>query len=310
VALTTATEGDLLPGSAAQPDRVLARRLALCSVLAVAAAALCYLVMVRTSLGQRFDNAAYLGAQDQVASLAAGSSSDLRRITADSLAVVLAGLVLLGALRHRLLRGLGAAFAAGVAVVGTHVLKLDILTRPALNGLVYAAPNTFPSGHTATAVACAMALVLVAPPRWRGPAAVVAGAYGWVTAAQVQTAGGHQPSDAVGAALLAFAAVTGVGALLAWYRPVTPPSGRGHRVSQSALGVVAAAALAVCAWGFVEVLGYLSGHAQGWRVPAGFRYDAYITGVAVTVEVVVVLLMILLALVGRPDLGARGSSGA
>jgi hypothetical protein len=38
--------------------------------------------------------------------------------------------------------------------------------------------------------------------------------------------------------------------------------------------------------------------------PGSLRLDAYVTGLAVTVGVVVVLLMVLLALVGRADLGA------
>jgi membrane-associated phospholipid phosphatase len=283
----------------------LAWRLALASVLAVVAAAVCYLVMVRTSLGQRFDNAAYLGAKEQLPGPKAASSDALRRITGDSFALVLAGLVVLGALRRRVLLGLGAALAAGIAVVLTHFLKLDILSRPALAADVYTASNTFPSGHTATAVSCSMALVLLSPPRWRGVAAVVAGAYGWITAAQVQTAGWHRPSDAIGAAFLAFAAVTGVGAALAWARPVTW-QGRGRNgLALGVLGFVGLIALVFLVRGLVNVLGYLRDHGLRVEVPGGLRHDAYITGLALTVEVVVVLLMVLLALVGTADLGAQ-----
>jgi membrane-associated phospholipid phosphatase len=287
------------PGRDAGP--ALARRLAVASVLAVICAALCYLVMVRTSLGQRFDDAAFDGAREQVPGLAATAGSQLRRITADSFALVLVALVAIGILRRRVLLGLGAAFAAGIAVVGTDVLKNQVLTRPVLT-VAGSTVNTFPSGHTTTAVACAMALMLVTPARWRGVAAVVAGAYAWVTAAQVQTAGWHRPSDAIGAAFLAFASVTGVGAVLAWTRPMGPPAQGHHRIAQGLLGVVGVANAVVISWGLIEVLRYLQEHARGLPVPAGMRRDAYITGLSVTVEVVVILLMVLLGLLGRANL--------
>jgi membrane-associated phospholipid phosphatase len=286
--------------------RALAWRLAIASVLAMVAAAGCYLLMVRTSLGQRFDNAAYLGATDQVGGPAA--NAQLRRITGDSFALVLVVLVVLGAVRRRLLLGLGAALAAALAVVGTDFLKDHLLTRPPLTADLLKVGNTFPSGHTATAVACAMALVIVSPPRWRGVAAVTAGAYAWITAAEVQTAGWHRPSDAIGASLLAFAAITAVSSALAVARPVTWNGAVRHRVAQGILGLVGLVDLVVIGWGLVRVLGYLRNHADGLVAPGSLREDAYVTGLAVTVGVVVVLLMILLALVGRADLGAPAAA--
>ena len=297
-----ATEVRGAPGGRDNASRSLALRLAIASVVAVIAAAVCYLIMVRTSLGQRFDNAAYLGATDQVGGPAA--NDQLRRITGDSFALVLVILVILGAVRRRVLLGLGAALAAGLAVVGTDFLKDHFLTRPPLTADSLAVGNTFPSGHTATAVACAMALVIVSPPRWRGVAAVTAGAYGWITAAEVQTAGWHRPSDAIGAAFLAFAAITAVGAALAMTRPITWSRTARHRAAQALLGLVGFADLIVIGWGLARVLGYLRDHADGVVAPGGLRQDAYVTGLAVTVGVVVVLLMVLLALVGRADLGA------
>ncbi len=296
---------DAGPAPEVDPDTgpVLARRLAVASAVAVVGLVLCYLVMLRTSLGQRFDNAAFEGARDQVPSVTSSSSAQLRRITGDSFAAVLLVLVAIGVLRRRVLLGLGAAFAAGIAVVGTDVLKYYVFTRPALTAAGSGA-NTFPSGHTATAVASAMALVLVTPPKWRGVAVVVAGAYGWITAAQVETAGWHRPSDAVGAAFLAFAAVTAVGAVLAWTRPIGPPAPGRHRLAQGFLGVVGAANAVVIGWGLFQVLRYLRAHARGLPVSAHIRRTAYATGVSVTVEVVVILLMVLLALLGSANVGA------
>jgi membrane-associated phospholipid phosphatase len=289
----------------------LSRRLALASVLAVLAAIVCYLVMVRTSLGQRVDNAAFNGARAQYGTAAQTDTDLLRRITADSLAFVLLVLVALGAVRRRLILGLGGAFAAGVAVVGTHLLKNEILTRPDLVAGAELTGNTFPSGHTATAVACAMALVLVAPPRGRGAAAVVAGAYGWITAAQVQTAGWHRPSDAIGAAFLAFASVTAVAAVLAARRPVDWRPGRPPWLALTLLGLVGAADGVVFLRTLVGVLRYLHDHAIGVPVSGGISHDAYITGLTVTIAVVILLLMALVALLGRADLdGDRGAGGS
>ena len=312
VSVIPAAPGPLLPRSqGTDSSRRLARRLAVASVLGLVAATVCYVVMVRTALGQRFDNAAYLGAREQLGSVSASDAGALREITADSFAAVLGVLVILGALRRRIVLGLAAALAAGVAVVVTHFLKVDILTRPLLTVRVFTVQNTFPSGHTATAVACAMAVVLLSPPRWRGWAGVVAGAYGWITAAQVQTAGWHRPSDAIGAAFVAFASITAVAAVLAWSRPVSRQGSGRHRVALGVLGLVGLGALAVLARGLSNVLGYLRGHDLGVTASGvGLRHDAYITGLALTVEVVVVLLMILLALLGPADLGARRSAGA
>jgi hypothetical protein len=299
----------LPPGRPIVEDRApaLARRLALASVVAVLCAAVCYVVMVRTSLGQRVDNAAYYGAQAQYNSTAAAATSPLRRITADSLGVVLLALVGIGLLRRRFLLGLGAAFAAGIAVVGTDLLKYDVLSRPDLTGLGRGhLLNTFPSGHTATAVGCAMALVLVAPPRWRGVAAVIAGTYGWLTAALVQTAGWHRPSDAIGAAFLAFAAVTAVASLLCVGRPVAWRDHGRHRFAMAFLLLVGIVDGAVCLRKMVGVLRYLRAHALGQPVSGGVGHDAYITGLTITVEVVVVLLMALLALLGGADFDGWG----
>jgi len=86
---------------------------------------------------------------------------------------------------------------------------------------------------------------------------------------------------------------------------VTPPTSSRHRLAQTILGLVGLSDLVVIGWGLAEVLRYLRAHAAGISLPGGLRQDGYVTGVAVTVEVVVVLLMVLLALVGRIDIGGR-----
>ena len=285
------------------PGPAIALRLAFAAAIALMAAILCYLLLVRTSLGQRFDNAAYLGSQASAPGPRAVDGDQLRRITADSFAVVLVALVGMGVLRRRVWLGIGSALAAGVAVVGTDVLKHWILRRPALTATdSYVPGRTFPSGHTAAAVACALALVLVCAPRWRGLAAVVAGAYGWITAAQVQTAGWHKPSDAIGGALLAFASVAAVAALLAWRRPVSMESARPHRIAFAVLAAVGLIDGLAMVLGLIRVLRDFKKSVPSPFETASIRSDAYFTGVTVTVFVVVLLVMAALALIGRVDI--------
>jgi membrane-associated phospholipid phosphatase len=262
---------------------------------------LTYLLMRRTSLGQRFDSTAYAGSIPINPAVLGGN--ELGRITGDSLAVVLVILVLIGLVRRRPLLGAASALAAGVTVLVTDVLKDDVFTRPFFTRQVPLLPDTFPSGHTAAAVGCAMALVLVSPPRWRGPVAVLAGAYGWITAVQAQTASLHRPSDVIGAAFLAFAAAAGVAGLLAWFRPVQWALARRYAFSQAVLGVIEAVAVAIAVWGLARTLSWLRGRAIADHGSAAVQHDAFLAGVALSVAVVVGLLMALLALLRSADLG-------
>jgi membrane-associated phospholipid phosphatase len=276
------------------------------AVLAIAAAGACYVLFVRTSTGQRFDNAALLGSYQQYSVTRAEDNAALQRITADSFAVVLAIIVGIGVLRRRVLLGLAAAFTAGITVVGADVLKHYVLSRPALTSTDYATTgNSFPSGHTATAVACALALMLVSAPRWRGLVAVIAGFYAWGVAAQVQTAGWHRPSDAIGAALLAGAVVALVGAAFLVWRPTATSWSRPHRLALAILGLVALGSGAGAAIGLVKVVRWLHDHQPSVASTAAVRNDAYLTGVSSTVVVVVVILGVLLILLGHVDLDHR-----
>jgi membrane-associated phospholipid phosphatase len=281
-------------------DRRLAVRLLIVAVLAIGGAALGYVVARRTSPGLRYDSAAYSGSIPINPAVLGGRV--LRYITGDSLAVVLVVLVVIGFVRRRRLLGVTAAFAAGATAVVTDVLKDEVFTRPYFARHLPLVANTFPSGHTATAVVCAMALMLVSPPRWRGVVAVVAGAYGWITAIQAQTTSAHRPSDVIGAALLALAAVAGVAGLLAWFRPVGRAPGR-HAVSQAVLGVLAAIAAVVTIWNFTKIVGRLQLRKAGEFGSAAVQHDAFLAGTAFSVVVILGLVMALLALLRDAELG-------
>lgn len=280
-----------------------ATRLAVAAVVSAVLAGIAYLLFVRTGLGQRVDNAALAGSLHQLPQTRVEDASLLRRITGDSFALVLVILAAIGLLRRRPRLGLAVAVAAGLAVVVTDLLKSVILTRPfltATDGLLPA--NSFPSGHTATAIACALALVVVAPPRWRGLAAVVAGTYAWLVAAWVQTAGWHRLSDAIGAAFVAFTAVALVAALVAKWRPVGATPTARQWPALSVLGLVWLGAVGYSGWYAAKVLHFLVVHSDATALTPAVQNDAYQISLSLTVAIVVSLLMALLALLGRFDL--------
>ena len=282
------------------PNRRLALRLLLASVLGVGGAIVCYFLMLRTSLGQRFDYSAHIGSYPVNPTVLEGNA--MRSITGYVFAVVIVVLVVIGFVRRRPLLGIGGALAAGAAVVVADVLKDDVLTRPFLTREVPRAANTFPSGHAAAAMVCAIALVLVVPARWRSPVAILAGAYGWLTAVQQQTTSSHYPSDVIGAILLAFAAVAGVAGLLAWFRPVRWACHRYYAPTQAALGITAAVAGALSVWGVAKVLSWLGSRA----IPApaaAINYDAFLTGIALSTAVGIAVVISFLTLLGGAELG-------
>lgn len=283
------------------------RRLLLAAAASAVLAIVVWLLAVHTSLGQRFDNAALLGAHGQRNTIRLGDVSKLRRITVASFAIVLLAIAALGLVRHRPRLGVGVAIAAGVAVAATHVLRENILLRPYLvRSDAFYPSNTFPSGHTATAVACALALVVASPPAWRGITAVLAGSYAWITATAVQTAGWHRPSDAIGAALLAFALIAVVAAVLAARRPIGSGARIGHVPAFGVLGVVWLVAGALSALNAARVLRFLVDHTDSLTPTPAVLNDAYLCSVNLTVVVVVTLLAALLVLLGPYDLDQPG----
>jgi membrane-associated phospholipid phosphatase len=258
---------------------------------------------VHTSFGHRLDNAALIGANQQHLRTRNHDISILERITGDSFAVVLLALVAFGLARRRPRLGLGVAIAAGGSLVLTELLRKHILHRAYLvhSDTVYPL-NTFPSGHTTAAIACALALVVVSPPAWRGISAIVAGSYAGFTAAAVQTAGWHRPSDAIGSAFLSFAAITLVAAIIAAWRPVGSGRRYGHPLAFGVLAVVGVVAGALTALNGLRVLRFLLDHTEAYNPTPAILNDAYHFSVNLTILVVVALLAALLLLLGPNDL--------
>ena len=90
--------------------------------------------------------------------------------------------------------------------------------------------------------------------------------------------------------------------LLAWFRPVRWGRTRYAAPTLAVLGVTLAVAAALSLWGVVRVLGRLG--ARAIPAPAAaINYDAFLTGVALTMAVGIAVVISFLALLGGAELG-------
>jgi hypothetical protein len=279
-------------------DRKVAARLALASVLGCLATALCYFLLVHTSSGQRLDDAAYYGAVHAGSQHLGFIDPWLERIDERSLKLVMVAIFAAGVLRGRPILGIGGAVVAGGPVAAAHVLRYHVLDHsPFVVGSGIG--STFPSDHTAAAVGCAMAAVLVSPPWLRGLVALLGGTFAAGVAAQVQVVGWHRLSDSVGASLLAFVFATAVAGVLAWTRP---GRAREHRRHWWAPVVAAAAGILAIVLGADAVAQGIS--TVGGIASPGGQHHAYLASQYLTIGIVAVLLAALLLLLGDADFDA------
>ncbi|HUF84106.1 MAG TPA: phosphatase PAP2 family protein [Acidimicrobiia bacterium] len=184
--------------------------------LAVACAllvGLLYLFFVCTRLGQRIDDAAVDGRSSLTPEQVRDADDLLQTVDVASVVLLGGAVAFVAVVRGRLLLGAAVVGVIGAANVTTQVVKA-VLPRSDLTGepeLVIG--NSLPSGHTTVAASIAVAAILVAPRRLRGPIAVVGAVYAAAVGVATLTAGWHRPSDAVAA----FAVVVAWGAAAAWF---------------------------------------------------------------------------------------------
>ena len=284
----------------------ISRRLLLAAAVCVGIAVIAYLLMVRTALGQRFDNAALIGASQQDYTERVNDSFFIAHTIATAFFLSLAIVITLGIFRRRWRLGLSLGVVAVLAVIVTHALKVKVLTRPVLVATdnVVTSYNTYPSGHTATAIAAALVLVVACPPRFRGAVAVLAGAYAAVIAQDVQTAGWHRPSDAIGAAFVVFALVAVVAAAFARWRPISIGSQQTHAAAYPILAVAWLTSGFFSAYNAARALNVLRTTSDAVSVTPTLRNDAHQFSIALTVLIIASLLAALLGLLGAADLDA------
>jgi membrane-associated phospholipid phosphatase len=148
---------------------------------------------------------------------------------------------------------------AGVAIllivganVTTQVVKYGF-RRPYLgvDGALMGYGNSLPSGHATVAASVAAGLVLVLPPRLRGPGALLGAGYAALTGVATLSAGWHRPSDAVASMLVVggWAALAGLLLALLTGPDRAARTRNAHPVAVSVLAVAGVTLLAVAAVG-------------------------------------------------------------
>ncbi|UEA61067.1 phosphatase PAP2 family protein [Gordonia otitidis] len=228
----------------------------------MAIAAICvgiatYLLAVRTTTGQRIENAALRGADHVSHGEYTEAGDALGQITVVSLAIATLIVLIVAALRRQLRVGVVAVAIIGGAQVVTQTLKRFVLTRPDLvdTSGPYA-HNSLPSGHTTIAITVLFAIMLVVPYRVRGLAILIVTPWAISIGAYTITAKWHRFSDTLAADCVALAVaclVCLVAVRVGWldvegHASSVDPLGRGIIAALMALAFVVFAGLGIVLW--------------------------------------------------------------
>jgi membrane-associated phospholipid phosphatase len=170
-----------------------------CAVLLVVS----YFVLVGTPWGRQFDDDALLGHKTLSQKIIKLDSDILHLVRKRTLLLAAVVTLTIAVVRRCAFVGLVAVAAFGCTIVGAEVLK-NVLPWQALvpkDALLESGfqTNTYPSGHATVATSFALGLLLVSPRRWRPWLAIAGGCISATFATGVLFAGGHRPSDALGA---------------------------------------------------------------------------------------------------------------
>lgn len=217
------------------------------SVTYAAGAAGAYLLFVRSGIGQRLDEAGFIGREGVRRGLVGDAESLLGGIEVTVLLIALGAIGLLAMWRGR------AQLATVVlaVVVGsnltTQVLKHSVLERPHLIPDAFRLPNSFPSGHVTAIASLAIAAVLVMPRRLRPATALVGTATTLVVGFATVAAGWHRSSDVIGAWLVVGTwSALAAAMMVAGGRSGPPrPAGRASAALETGLWVIGGAAVAL-----------------------------------------------------------------
>jgi membrane-associated phospholipid phosphatase len=179
---------------------------------------------VRTVGGQSFDSRALRGQDLQLPALIRASGETVRLGLEFGGAFV--GIFVLVALASgRWRAALAAMIVAGGSFLTTQALKVA-LNRPSLVVVTLddRHGNSFPSGHSTVAFSFVVALIIVAPGRIRGLAALIGAPYATTIAAATVFARWHRPSDVIGAAFVVIFWTFGVTFWFGRARDASAPS--------------------------------------------------------------------------------------
>ena len=233
-------------------ETTVSRRFLLTAAVSAIGVIALYLLAVRTTVGQRFDDIAFAGRAVEDPELTRLTNEVLHSVTRFSLAVLTAALVVLALLRRRIRLAIAVGAAVTASVVTTEVLKLHVLDRPLLDDVEGIEINSYPSGHATIAMALALGLVLVTPHRSRWLAAGVAVAGSMLFGIGVLATGWHRPSDTLGAYLVClsvFSLVVGLMSRAGWIADVASDGVEswmhGRALVVAVVGLVAVAGFAL-----------------------------------------------------------------
>ncbi|MFG2036667.1 phosphatase PAP2 family protein [Dactylosporangium sp. NPDC048998] len=263
--------------------------------------AVVYLLAVRTVPGQRFEDAVLTAAEARAGTVSQERATRvLSIVTASTVAVVAAGVVAIGFLRRAPRLGLLAAAVILATVAATEVLQFW-LPRPVLLHSGYRRDDqSFPSGHTATAMAMMCALVLVVPYRLRWAALAASSLFAGGIAVATVVASWHRPSDTIGGDLIALAVCCAAVAWLAGrggLRPVPRPVPKPLWALGGLYTLVTLAATAV-----VLAVGPLDARAGADAT----RGSALLTGRAIALAGAGATALMLLLVLGRAETTGTG----
>ena len=209
----------------------------------------CYLIFVGTRAGQATDTLAMFALSELNGAFAPWDQVLLREWYLFILVPLIAAAVIVALVRRRFALGARMLVMVVAATVTTQLLKHFLLSRPAL-GITYYMTNSFPSGHTTTAGAAAVALVMVAADRWREVATYLSALVLWLVALAVIVARWHRPSDV-------FAAICVVAVFSLLLSPLELGGERGQRALRRGRIVTFLAAIMVLVGIMMVSYGYL-----------------------------------------------------
>lgn len=172
-----------------------------CAVCA-AGTALLAAAAVGTARGQRLDQLIVTAAREDTSPLVRVVFPVLNTVTVPVVVVALAVATIVALIQRRTSMALHLVVLVAGAIATTEILKHVVVTRSALAADIDLTPNSFPSGHTTTAGAVAVAVTLASPRQVRSVIALVGAA--WTALAGIGTVAGgwHRPSDVLGALLV------------------------------------------------------------------------------------------------------------
>jgi membrane-associated phospholipid phosphatase len=165
---------------------------------------LVYYVTVRTLQGRLFGDASLRGALLTRSVLGEGADTILDVVSVASLLAAVALVAMVALVRLARVQGLAAVGLLVGANLSTLVLKSHLLPRPdfGIREVSPATLNSLPSGHVTAVFSAVAALMLVLPPRWRQPVALVGLGAATFTALATMSAGWHRAGDAMAAFLV------------------------------------------------------------------------------------------------------------